>query len=59
MLLEIVRFNREAPVLLESAEGELTLGEYLQRHRYSPRSACAASRSPLLRSTACCGVTRG
>lgn len=35
MLLEIVRFNREASALLESAEGELTLGEYLQRHRYS------------------------
>jgi predicted NAD/FAD-binding protein len=35
MLLDIVRFNREAPALLESAEGELTLGDYISRHGYS------------------------
>jgi predicted NAD/FAD-binding protein len=35
MLLDIVRFNREAPTLLESPEGELTLGEYITRNGYS------------------------
>lgn len=35
MVRDILRFNREAPALLESAEGELTLGEYLARHGYS------------------------
>jgi predicted NAD/FAD-binding protein len=36
MLTDILRFNREAPRLLESAEGEITLGEYLAQHNYSP-----------------------
>lgn len=35
MLLDIVRFNREAPRLLDTSEGELTLGEYIARHGYS------------------------
>lgn len=35
MLLEIVRFNREAPALIDGGEGDLTLGEYLSRHGYS------------------------
>ncbi len=35
MLVDVVRFNRQAPALLDSAEGELTLGEYLGRHGYS------------------------
>jgi predicted NAD/FAD-binding protein len=35
MLADIVRFNREAPRLLEAA-GELPLGEYLAANRYSP-----------------------
>ena len=36
MLAEILRFNREAPRLLEAA-GETTLGEYLAIQRYSQR----------------------
>jgi uncharacterized protein len=35
MIAEILRFNREAPSLLDSAEGELPLGEYLQQAGYS------------------------
>src|SRR5690554_554284 len=37
MITEILRFNREAPALLNSEEGDLPLGEYLQRHGYSQR----------------------
>ncbi|MGF1528766.1 MAG: NAD(P)/FAD-dependent oxidoreductase [Candidatus Competibacterales bacterium] len=36
MLGEILRFNREAPKLLEAKETSLTLGEYLQRRRFKP-----------------------
>ena len=36
MIREILRFNREAPMLLEAdTEPDLTIGEYLLRHRYS------------------------
>lgn len=37
MLLEIVRFNREAPKVLSAGgtDRELTLGQYLDRHGYS------------------------
>ncbi len=36
MLKDITRFNREAPALLESADEEVTVGDYVERHRYSP-----------------------
>ncbi|EKF74000.1 amine-oxidase [Alcanivorax hongdengensis A-11-3] len=32
---DILRFNRQAPGLMDSDEGELPLGEYLRRHGYS------------------------
>jgi predicted NAD/FAD-binding protein len=35
MLRDIVRFNREAPALLESAN-DIVLGDYLAEHAYSP-----------------------
>lgn len=35
MLMDILRFNREAPELLETSLGELTLGEYLETNIYS------------------------
>ena len=35
MLRDISRFNREALALLENADEEITVGEYLDRHRYS------------------------
>jgi predicted NAD/FAD-binding protein len=35
MLRDILRFNREAPALLQSREDALTLGEYLQAGGYS------------------------
>ena len=35
LIADILRFNRQAPALLETAEGEMPLGEYLRRHRYS------------------------
>lgn len=35
MLADILRFNREAPAVLESGGPELTLGEYLDRHGYT------------------------
>jgi predicted NAD/FAD-binding protein len=35
MLRDILRFYRDSPRLLESDEGELPLGEYLRRERYS------------------------
>lgn len=35
MLLEILRFNREAAALIDSDQGELTLGDYLKIHGYS------------------------
>lgn len=37
MLASILRFNREAPRLLDHEDALLTLGEYLARHRY-PRA---------------------
>lgn len=35
MIREILRFHREAPRLLEAEEGELPLGEFLDRGRYA------------------------
>jgi predicted NAD/FAD-binding protein len=35
MIRDILRFNREAPALLQSADDSLTLGEYLEEHGYS------------------------
>lgn len=35
MIGEILRFNREAPALLEGSDDALTLGEYLRAERYS------------------------
>ena len=35
MLADILRFNREAPAVLDSGGPEWTLGEYLQRNRYT------------------------
>ncbi|MGM0562916.1 MAG: NAD(P)/FAD-dependent oxidoreductase [Pseudomonadota bacterium] len=35
MLVDLVRFYRQAPELLDSKDDTLTLGEYLRRHRYS------------------------
>ena len=35
MLRDIVRFNREAPALLQDDQNEVTLGEYVERQRYS------------------------
>ncbi|NCF62005.1 MAG: NAD(P)-binding protein [Gammaproteobacteria bacterium] len=35
MLMDILRFNREAPTLLENPEGSVTLGEYLDINGYS------------------------
>ena len=35
MVRDILRFYREAPVLLERPDDEVTLGEYLERGRYS------------------------
>ncbi|MEE4249202.1 MAG: FAD-dependent oxidoreductase [Alcanivoracaceae bacterium] len=37
MIGDILRFNREAPALLHSKEGELPLGDYLRRGGYSQR----------------------
>lgn len=37
MLLDILRFNREAPALLNEPENRITLGDYLEQNRYSPR----------------------
>ncbi len=37
MIRDILRFNREAPALLASAEGELPLGEYLGKAGYGSR----------------------
>lgn len=34
MIRDILRFNREAPALLETADPTLTIGEYLRDHRY-------------------------
>ena len=39
MLADILRFNREAPKLLERPEPTLTLGEYLERNGYSDHFA--------------------
>ncbi len=36
MIKDIIRFNREAPTLLESDQGEMSLGEYLSENAYSP-----------------------
>jgi len=35
MLLDVLRFNREAPALLEPGAGRVTLGEYLRAQGYS------------------------
>lgn len=35
MVLDIIRFYREAPKLLQSEDDDLTLGDYLKRNRYS------------------------
>ncbi len=35
MILDIMRFNREAPKLLEQENNEISLGEYLHRNNYS------------------------
>jgi len=35
MVRDIVRFNREAPRLLDDASDEIALGDYLLEHRYS------------------------
>lgn len=37
MIRDILRFNREAPGLLDSEDGELPLGEYLRREGYGER----------------------
>jgi predicted NAD/FAD-binding protein len=37
MIRDIMRFNREAPTLLESADERLTLGDYLAQGGYSQR----------------------
>ncbi|MCG8391859.1 MAG: FAD-dependent oxidoreductase [Pseudomonadales bacterium] len=34
---DILRFNRQAPSLIDSGEGDMPLGEYLRRHGYSER----------------------
>jgi predicted NAD/FAD-binding protein len=36
MLLDILRFNRESPKLLQRQDQNLTLNEYLEQGRYSP-----------------------
>ncbi len=36
MLRDITRFNRESLALLDSAEEAITVGEYLDKHKYSP-----------------------
>jgi predicted NAD/FAD-binding protein len=35
MLRDILRFNREAPALLDQPENRISLGDYLERNRYS------------------------
>jgi uncharacterized protein len=35
MILDIIRFYREAPTLLDNANDDLTLGDYLQQQHYS------------------------
>ena len=35
MIKDIIRFNREAPTLLESESADMSLGEYLSENRYS------------------------
>lgn len=37
MVMDILRFNKEAPALLESPDGEMPLGDYLAREGYSER----------------------
>ena len=39
MIREILRFNREAPSLLETSDDSLTVGEYLERERYDQGSS--------------------
>jgi predicted NAD/FAD-binding protein len=39
MLADILRFNREAPALLDQAQTDLTLGEYLEQNGYSDHFA--------------------
>jgi len=35
MIADIIRFNREAPLLLEHNENEISLGDYLRQQKYS------------------------
>ena len=37
MIRDILRFNREAPRLLEWPDDSLRLGDYLDAHGYSPQ----------------------
>lgn len=57
MVRDILRFNREAPQILGSGEGEIPLGELLEKHRYGrtftdhyiiPMGAAIWSTSPAL-----------
>lgn len=36
MIKDILRFNREAPLLLDQDESDMSLGDYLQQQKYSP-----------------------
>jgi predicted NAD/FAD-binding protein len=35
MILDILRFNREATDLLQGSSGDISLGDYLEQHKYS------------------------
>jgi predicted NAD/FAD-binding protein len=35
MILDILRFNREATDLLQDSSGDISLGDYLEQHKYS------------------------
>lgn len=36
MILDILRFNREATDLLQTSTDDISLGDYLEQHKYSP-----------------------
>ena len=36
MILDILRFNREATDLLQASSDDISLGDYLEQHKYSP-----------------------
>lgn len=36
MILDILRFNREATDLLQTSSDDISLGDYLEQHKYSP-----------------------